>query len=160
MRNLAIDPYGDRKRTTWNCTGTLDAESGKYVYTADPNAHGATLVPNPNSNTLPVGTRLVAVYTSDTPDDTSINFESCDERELWQDTDTGLWVLSQRVSVIGNHNLWLTKVSLTLYGVAIWREEDWPNLRALHDKGELPLLWSAPPRDTPTGVKAPAVLIP
>lgn len=94
MQNLAVDPYGDRVRNTWHCTGTLDAASGKYVYTAEPDATGAALVPNPNSQALPVGTHLVAVYTSATPDDVHINFENCDELQRWQDTDTGLWVLS------------------------------------------------------------------
>lgn len=48
---------------------------------------------------------------------------------------------------------------VTLLGCANYTAQDWQTVDASIGK-HLPTAWSAPPRDTPTGVKAPAVLTP
>lgn len=152
VRNLHPDPRCLRRRETWKGVATANGE--KWLYEKQPN-YNSTLFAwwNAANNANMSGKVLYARITSDVHtvfDNLAVeNATTIVRRDGW---------IAARVADdnTSNHTLPLQYGPLVLQEVGCYSPEDWEQLYALYQKGDITYPWVAGPRNaTAAGEKGP-----
>lgn len=152
IRNLHPDPRCLRVRYTWNAAMQQVGEKYRYELT-DGKQAGSVACWRPLSNQDFSGKILYARITSDINtvfDNLSIEFAATIAKE-------GTWIASR----VGgndtrNHSIFVTRGPFVLQEVGCYTPDDWEQLYALYQKGDITYPWVAGPRNaTAAGEKGP-----
>ena len=152
IRNLHPDPRCLRVRDTWNAAMQQVGEKYRYELT-DGKQAGSVACWSPLFNQDFSGKILYARITSDINtvfDNLSIEFATTIAKE-------GTWIASR----VGgndtrNHAIFVTSGPFVLQEVGCYTPDDWEQLYALYQKGDITYPWVAGPRNaTAAGEKGP-----
>ena len=146
VRNLHPDPRCLRQRETWNGGATANGEKWRYELSAD-SSSGSVFAWNGLTNQFLAGKVLYARVTSSKQavlDGMDIESASLLVRRNG-------WVAARVADgLVGNHTIWLRNGPFVLQEVGCYSPEDWEQLYALYQRGDIQFPWVAGPRDATT----------